>query len=372
MWYCSIHADLRNMALMKAMFFCALLAIGGAANAQNPGAISQSQAEAVREFPALGQPGSDFNKQFVARYKALKTIGDATLAHDDWPLVLAKQLGAELGVAPVAAATAAETPKPDNTPNAPSAPNVPNVPKSIAVATKDNPFVNSLGMKFVPVPGLNVLFSVWDTRVQDYRAYAEAKGGINPRWKKPGFSQTELDPAAAVTWENARAFCAWLTQKERADGTIGQDREYRLPTDKEWTAAAGDTKYPWGDQWPPSKDAGNYGPALGVDHFANTSPVGTFGANPYGLYDMGGNVWQWCEDWYEPSMNDAAALAKFPFLKEGGGHKTRVIRGGAYYVSEQELMASAAHASDRPIDGNGGNGFRCVLAPISNQSTQNE
>src|SRR5580704_8565119 len=61
--------------------------------------------------------------------------------------------------------------------------------KSIAAATKENPFVNSLGMKFVPVPGTKVLFSIWDTRVKDYRAYADANPGADAHWKSPGFTQ---------------------------------------------------------------------------------------------------------------------------------------------------------------------------------------
>ena len=106
-------------------------------------------------------------------------------------------------------------------------------------------------------------------------------------------------------------------------------RIYRLPTDAEWSAGVGlqgeegtnpkekSSKiklYPWGKEWPPPKGAGNYAgeeaktgdwPAVWQviegynDGYPRTSPVGSFAANANGLYDMGGNVWQWCEDWYD-------------------------------------------------------------------------
>ena len=101
---------------------------------------------------------------------------------------------------------------------------------------------------------------------------------------------------------------AWKRMQERAAGRLGPDQEYRLPTDAEWSAAAGPTYFPWGDrkQWPPPRGAGNYADAtakrdgfsdnsIGSDYddgFAATAPVGSFPANAYGIYDLGGNVWE--------------------------------------------------------------------------------
>ncbi|HWB58727.1 MAG TPA: SUMF1/EgtB/PvdO family nonheme iron enzyme [Chthoniobacteraceae bacterium] len=203
-------------------------------------------------------------------------------------------------------------------------------------------FVNSLGMEFIAVPGMKGLFGIWDTRVQDYRAYAKANPGVDGRWKNPGFKQGEDHPVVMVSWRDATAFCLWLTQKERKEGKIGQDQEYRLPTDNEWSVAVGAGKYPWGNDWPPPRDgagAGNYAPALAVDDFQNTSPVGSFKANQYGLYDMGGNVWQRCED--------------------------RVVRGASWYDYDPGRLLCSSRFNDAPDFRNDRDGFRCVLVSVS-------
>jgi formylglycine-generating enzyme required for sulfatase activity len=209
-----------------------------------------------------------------------------------------------------------------------------------------NAFVNTLGMPFVPVPGTEVSFSIWETRVKDYAVYAAANSGVDASWKKPSvleisISQETTHPVVKVSWEDANAFCAWLTKKELAAGKITANQRYRLPTDVEWSVAVGlgretgstpEAKdmgvkdvYPWGKEWPPPKGAGNYadtacklefGPKYKAktgndlpviegytDGFAYTSPVGSFAANKDGLHDMGGNVWEWCEDKWNPTSS---------------------------------------------------------------------
>jgi heme-degrading monooxygenase HmoA len=112
------------------------------------------------------------------------------------------------------------------------------------------PWENSLGMKFVPVPGTNVLFSIWETRVRDFEAFVQATGyNAGERWRAPadlgqsdvapGFSQTPLHPVVHVSWNDAVAFCRWLTEKERAAGHPSAGQEFRLPTDTEWSRAVG-------------------------------------------------------------------------------------------------------------------------------------
>jgi hypothetical protein len=78
-------------------------------------------------------------------------------------------------------------------------------------ATKEHPFLNTLGMGFVPLRETDVLFGVWETRVKDYQAFCDATGRS---WEKPSFLQTSDHPAVNVSWQDATAFCKWLSRKE--------------------------------------------------------------------------------------------------------------------------------------------------------------
>lgn len=245
-------------------------------------------------------------------------------------------------------------------------------------------FTNSLGMKFVPVAGTEVLFSIWETRVADYRAYASAKAGVDRSWENPVCEgqrviSTEDCPVVNVSWEDAKAFCAWLTQKEQGEGKISSRQSYRLPTDWEWSVAVGlnerkggtpaekDLKtldvYPWGSGWPPPQGAGNYldkaavrvwrnhermmGFRVGLpdydDGHATTARVGCFLPNRFGLYDLGGNVYEWCEDWFDDT------------------HRNRVVRGASWAQPDFGFSLSS-HRNYGPPDCRAVEfGFRCVL-----------
>jgi formylglycine-generating enzyme required for sulfatase activity len=275
--------------------------------------------------------------------------------------------------------------------------------------TAGRDWTNSLGVVFKPVPGVDVLFSEYDVRVGDFSAFVKATNynavGHDPfwvmysfadagtvgdprgaTWSSPGFAQTDDCPVVGVSCDDATAFCDWLTKKEQADGRLSANQSYRLPTEAEWTAAAGPGKYPWGDQWPPPPDAGNYADQAFAqsmpsstggyilpdnDGYARTSPVGKFRANSYGLYDMGGNVWQWCMDWYEPAMNpedirerDASMdnLSMRDGRLNGAQADTyKPLRGDSWAPDRQDKLLSAYTDILTPVSRSDRVGFRPVL-----------
>ncbi len=250
------------------------------------------------------------------------------------------------------AASPVATDKPDAVPKPPES-------ALVAIPQPGQPFQNSLGMKFVPVGPTKVLFAIWDVRVKDFDAFAATTGYTKI---KPKFEQSPTHPVVFVSWDDAQDFCSWLTQKEQQAGRLGKTQVYRLPTDREWSLAAGldepdagtpeekdkqgrpQKRFPWGYEWPAPKNAGNFDSSTGTDTFLNTSPVGSFAANKYGLYDMGGNVWQWCED----------------FLNGYSG--ARVVRGGSYFNGAVENLYVTRRDSYESNIHSGLVGFRVVIA----------
>ncbi len=226
-------------------------------------------------------------------------------------------------------------------------------------------WTNSLGMKFVTVGEIRM--SVWETRVQDYDAFCRATGR---RYDPPDFQQAPAHPVVKVSWFDATAFCKWLAEKERNEGVLDDRQIYRLPTDLEWSAAAGlpnegggtpearDGKipnlFPWGKQWPPPEGAGNYG--IGSRR-SGTVIVGKSKPNALGIYDLGGNVWEWCLEGYKGNS-------------AGPGRDWGVLRGGSWGTSNRlEMQSSYRNVVDRN-ERDVIYGFRCVLAPQSDDSAR--
>lgn len=231
----------------------------------------------------------------------------------------------------------------------------------------DQTMQNSLGMKFASVD--DVLISVWLTRVQDFEAFARATSLKSADWRRPGFQQGADHPVVKVSWNDAMAFCKWLTERERKEGLLAANESYRLPTDVEWSKAVGlpdepgrtpesrdmdiPDQYPWGADWPPPQGAGNFtGEETDSDvaikgyndGYAWTSPVGSFAPNKAGLYDMGGNVRQWCMDWWNNEQHD------------------KVLRGSSWYNGALKLsLLSSCRNHAQPTSVQDTDGFRVVI-----------
>ncbi|MFN0080151.1 MAG: SUMF1/EgtB/PvdO family nonheme iron enzyme [Prosthecobacter sp.] len=264
---------------------------------------------------------------------------------------------------------------------------IPAAAPAVVAATKDKPFVNTLGMQFVPVPGTKVLFCIHETRVGDFAAFVADSGYLyeegempftlasdgwkqrnGSSWKMPGFPQTDTHPVGCMSWEDAVAFATWLSKKEH--------RAYRLPTDYEWSAAVGISDredeaaspeekgeklagiYPWGGDYPPRNIVGNYAgeeakdamwpsafPVISgyQDGFSRTSPVQSFAPNNLGIYDLGGNVVEWCQDWLSRRQD------------------RKVLRGTSGHDSAPYYLRSSWRGGDAPRHRNGFNGFRLVV-----------
>ncbi len=165
-------------------------------------------------------------------------------------------------------------------------------------------------------------------------------------------------PVSSVSWFDATNYCWKLTQRELAAGRIPSASQYRLPTEAEWECAARagtTTRFSYGDD-PGYARATNYMWHLS-DANLTVHPVGQKLPNPWGLYDVHGNVWEWCQDWYGDLPGGAVTDPTGPTSNPIGN---KVIRGGAYdYPDSSCRSASRLLAFQSHIDTD--LGFRIVL-----------
>jgi formylglycine-generating enzyme required for sulfatase activity len=166
-------------------------------------------------------------------------------------------------------------------------------------------------------------------------------------------------PVEQVSWSDATNYCALLTQRDLASGRIPAGYRYRLPTEAEWEYAcrAGtSTRFFYGNDPGYTNLATNawYGNNGGNQ----THPTGQKPPNPWGLYDMCGNVWEWCQDWYGSYPGGSLTDPQGPATGQ-----LRVLRGGSWY-DPGWLCRSACRIGDDPAANYYDNyGFRVVLAP---------
>ena len=178
--------------------------------------------------------------------------------------------------------------------------------------------------------------------VGQFRAFAQATGYRQTRWQHPGFPQEDTHPVVWVSWIDAQAFCTWLTPTDPG-------RFYRLPSEAEWEyacRAGAPEAYPFHIGQPlhtlSSTQAnfnGNipYGGAAAGPALPRTTPVGSYPSNGWGLYDLYGNVCEWCADWYEYGYYQQSPRQDPPGPP---GNWLRVIRGGCLGSSGQRCRSA--------------------------------
>ncbi|MDO9541966.1 MAG: SUMF1/EgtB/PvdO family nonheme iron enzyme [Kiritimatiellia bacterium] len=212
---------------------------------------------------------------------------------------------------------------------------------------------------FIWIAPLSIWVGQYETSNAQYSRFNRAH---DPKRYYDNILDMPDQPAVMVSWEDANNYCGWLNRNFPKELPPGFN--CRLPTEKEWAvfAACGrEVEYPWGNGWPPP-DALNYKGIEGAsifyslfhseqfirdhnDGFIVAAPVGKSGANEWGLYGVGGNVWEWCRDWFDATKTK------------------RVLRGAAWNNYEPAILAVNNRSGASPEKSNAMIGFRVVIAP---------
>jgi len=177
----------------------------------------------------------------------------------------------------------------------------------------------------------------------------------------PSFFPGDLTrPVSSVSWQDATNYCWKLTQRELAAGHIPAGSQYRLPTEAEWECAARagtTTRFSYGD------DPGYTSLTNHAWFFLNGNltvhAVGQKLPNPWGLYDIEGNVWEWCQDWLGPLPGGAVIDPQGPPSNPIGW---KVVRGGGYDFGESDCRSARRFFfGEHPALNDSNLGFRVVL-----------
>lgn len=185
--------------------------------------------------------------------------------------------------------------------------------------------------------------------VGQYRRFCAATGHAMPT--PPLWGWHDDHPIVGVTWDDARAYCAWAG--------------VRLPTESEWEKAARGPNgqlYPWGNDFDPVRLAYRSHPTDADDaHGTDAIDRHPDGASPYGVEDMAGNVWEWCADLYEPAY--LTAVAPPPHMGRIAAARRRVLRGGSWFDASPADFRSAFRSKSDPSRRSDNIGFRTVSEP---------
>ncbi len=193
--------------------------------------------------------------------------------------------------------------------------------------------------------------------VTGYRTEAEQKEGAwvwdgkewrqksDANWRNPYFSQYDRHPVVCISWNDAVAYCQWLSEQT--------SEQYLLPSEAEWEyacRASSETAYCFGDDERLLNEYAWYSD----NSEGGTHPVGEKKANRWGLYDMHGNFWSWVQDWFEDYSNESQCNPSGP---KSGFHRHRVLRGGGW-DSVASRCRSACRRGGEPGDRASDLGFR--------------
>ncbi|MDA8405918.1 MAG: SUMF1/EgtB/PvdO family nonheme iron enzyme [Deltaproteobacteria bacterium] len=163
----------------------------------------------------------------------------------------------------------------------------------------------------------------------------------NMKWDSVPWKIADNQPVVFVSWNDAQAFCKWLSRKEK--------RRYRLPTEAEWEMACRGgavwVRYPWGNKLPGDRDTnfGDGNPKLPAslttvnDGYEYVSPVGSYPPNGFGLYDMDGNVMEWVQDYYDRNYYETSPINDPQGPATGSG---RVNKGGNWFASPADCRCA--------------------------------
>lgn len=194
-------------------------------------------------------------------------------------------------------------------------------------------------------------------------------------WSHPSFDEF---PVVGIDWKAAKFFCQWRTDylnAWRTDVGLPIMPEFRLPSEAEWEYAARGgrdmNKYPWGNPYIRNVKGcllANFKPGRGNyydDGFAYTSPVATFFANDYGLYDMSGNVAEWCEDAYNPSAVPLVWDLNPTYYDDNIDYK--IIRGGSW-KDVAYFLETGTRSFEHKDTARSSIGFRCAMTYLGRSS----